>query len=217
MNSVFSFSAYIFDMDGTLVDNMPFHTRAWVKLLAGYGLEISPDEFMRDTSGKINGEILRQYVHPQMSDAEILEAGERKEDHYRELYAPHLAPVAGLKEFLEKAKAEGKKLALGTAANEKNIEFILGRLGLETVFDAVVGNHLVPVGKPFPDIFLKCAELLGVPPQSCLVFEDAPAGIEAARRAGMKAAVVTTSLAAPEVQGIPHVIAVEPDFTRFTF
>ena len=208
------YAAYIFDIDGTLVDNMVYHTHAWVELLSGYGLHIQPDEFMRDTAGKINGEILRQYVSPDMSDEEVLEAGERKEAHYRELYTPVLASIEGLDEFLEKAKSTGIKLALGTAANEKNIEFILIGLGLENAFDAIVGNHIVPVGKPSPDIFLKCASLLQVAPELCLVFEDAPAGVEAARRAGMKAAVITSSLASHEVRDLPHVVSVEPNFTR---
>jgi beta-phosphoglucomutase family hydrolase len=205
--------AAIFDMDGTLVDNMQYHTRTWIKLLGEQGTPMHPDEFLRRTAGWTNAEILRALINPDMSAEDIAALAERKESAYREMFRPHLKPVPGALAFLEALKTSGVPMAVATAAPTPNIDFTLDGAGLRAYFDVVVGAADITRGKPDPEIFLKAAERLGVPPDACLVFEDATSGIEAARRAGMRTVVITTTLDTDSVRDLPHVIATAPDFT----
>lgn len=204
--------AFVFDMDGTMVDNIPFHIRSWLALLSELGVQITRDEFVRRMMGKTNAETLRELVAPEILGDRIAEYAARKEAMYRELYRPHLKLVAGLAEFLRDARDLGVPMAVATSAPPANVEFVLGGLEIEAYFQAVVGADQVQRGKPHPDIFLVTAERLGVVPARCLVFEDAPMGIEAARRAGIRAVAVTTSLDAREFAGAPGVVRVIPDF-----
>lgn len=207
--------AFIFDMDGTLVDNMPFHMDAWVQLMQEQGVSIERAQFLRDTAGNTNPMILRRFINEQLTDDEVHHLGEYKEELYRQVYRGKVNPLNGLHAFLEEAKRHGIKLGVATSATPENIEFVLSEIGLRDAFDAVVGAVDITHGKPDPEIFLVSAQRLGVPPEACLVFEDAPAGIEAARRAGMRAAVLLTSLDPSEFAAAPHVIAFAPDFAHF--
>jgi beta-phosphoglucomutase family hydrolase len=208
------YNALIFDMDGTLVHNMPIHNQAWHDTLAEAGVQIDMDEFNRATTGKKTPEILRMMLGPQLSDSEMAYWGERKEALYRERFACCREPLPGLLHLLEQAHALGLPMAVASAAPPDNIPFILDELDLRRHFQAVVGGHDVQHGKPEPEIFLKSARILGVEPTSCLVFEDALAGIEAARRAGMDAIMICTTIDAQEVAGQPHVLCAVPDFTE---
>jgi beta-phosphoglucomutase family hydrolase len=207
------YSALIFDMDGTLVHNMPIHNQAWHDTLAEAGVQIDLDEFNRATTGKKTPEILRMMLGPQLSDSEMAYWGERKEALYRERFACCREPLPGLLHLLEQAHILGIPMAVASAAPPDNIPFILDELDLRRHFQAVVGGHDVQHGKPDPEIFLKSARILGVEPARCLVFEDALAGIEAARRAGMEAVMICTTIDADEVAGQPHVLCAVPDFT----
>jgi HAD superfamily hydrolase (TIGR01509 family) len=137
-----------------------------------------------------------------------------KESLYRELYAPHLAAVDGFVEFIARAKSAGVKLAVATAAPNENIDFTLDGLDLRKEFDAIAGAADVARGKPNPDVFLLAAERAGALPQNSIVFEDAPLGVEAARRAGMRAVVLTTTLPAEAFAEFDNVIAVVRDFSE---
>jgi beta-phosphoglucomutase family hydrolase len=207
--------AFIFDMDGTLVDNMPFHMDAWVQLMAEQGIPIERDEFLRQTAGNTNAMILRRFINEALTDAEVDNLGEYKEELYRAVYRGNVNPLNGLHAFLLEARRQGIKLGVATSATPENIDFVLSEIGLREDFDAIVGAVDITHGKPDPEIFLVSAERLGVAPEACLVFEDAPAGIEAARRAGMRAAVVLTSLDVSELADAPHVMASAPDFVHF--
>jgi beta-phosphoglucomutase family hydrolase len=208
------YSALIFDMDGTLVHNMPIHNQAWHDTLAEAGVQIDLDEFNRSTTGKKTAEILRLNLGAQLSDAEVAYWGERKEALYRERFACCREPLPGLLHLLEQAHTLGLPMAVASAAPPDNIPFILDELDLRRHFQAVVGGHDVQHGKPNPEIFLKSARILGVEPARCLVFEDALGGIEAARRAGMEAVMICTTIDAQEVAGQPHVLCAVPDFTH---
>ena len=183
--------AFIFDMDGTLVDNMHVHTEAWATLLNENGIEMDRHKFLVATAGKTNGEILPT-VFGEMSDDRISELAKRKESLYREAYLPIRQPVAGLVDFLTESQRLGIKMAVATAASNPNMEFILDGLDLRRFFGAVTTATDVAVGKPDPAMFLVSAEKLGVKPQNCIVFEDAFGGFEAAHRAGMKSIGITT-------------------------
>jgi beta-phosphoglucomutase len=205
--------AFIFDMDGTLVDNMQFHTEAWQKMLAENDVEMDAHEFLVKTAGKTNREILPK-VFGELSDERLQILSERKESLYRELFLPSRAAVPGAIEFLEKAEKLGVKMAVATAAPSANVEFILDGLNLRRFFQAVVTADDVQNGKPNPEIFLKSAEKLGVLPENCIVFEDALNGFEAAARAGMKSAAITTVNKRQEVENLPSVVEVIDDFTN---
>jgi len=206
--------AFLFDMDGTIVDNMAFHTSSWINFFERRGQSIDPDEFFRATAGRQGGEIIRTYLGEHLLDDEVGALNHEKESVYRELYAPHRKPVDGFDALIEQAKANGVKLAVGTAAPPANVEFTLDGLDLRRHFDAIVGAKDVARGKPHPDVFLKAAELCGVAPEHCIVFEDAPLGVEAARRAGMRCVVLTTTLPASAFTGFDNVIAIVRDFTE---
>jgi len=202
-------------MDGTLADTMPYHQQAWDALLPELGISVDKDEFFRWTAGLTNREIFPRLLARELDDDEVATLSERKESFYRELYQPHVAAMPGAVRFMEDARAAGIALAVGTAAPPGNIELVLDTLDLRGLLPVVVGAADVERGKPEPDIFLKAAERLGAAAVDCIVFEDAPAGIEAARRAGMGCVVVTTTLSREAIAQLPareHVLLVIDDF-----
>ncbi|GJI97202.1 beta-phosphoglucomutase [Duganella caerulea] len=214
MSSSNSQRAFIFDMDGTIVDNMAFHTKSWLAFFARRGHDLDADEFFRATAGRQGHEIMSTYLGKPMSKEESAALDFEKESLYRELYAPHLAAVDGFEAFIARAKSAGVKLAVATAAPTENIDFTLDGLDLRKQFDAIAGAADVARGKPEPDVFLLAAERSGALPAHSIVFEDAPLGVEAARRAGMRAVVLTTTLPAEAFAEFDNVIAVVRDFSE---
>ncbi|MES2161521.1 MAG: HAD family phosphatase [Pseudomonadota bacterium] len=206
--------AFIFDMDGTIVDNMAFHTKSWLAFFARRGHDLDADEFFRATAGRQGHEIMSTYLGQQMTKEESAALDFEKESLYRELYAPHLAAVDGFEAFIARAKSAGVKLAVATAAPTENIDFTLDGLDLRKQFDAIAGAADVAHGKPAPDVFLLAAQRSGTLPANSIVFEDAPLGVEAARRAGMRAVVLTTTLPAEAFAEFDNVIAVVRDFSE---
>ncbi len=206
--------AFIFDMDGTLVDNMRLHAEVWAEYLADLGIDLDEAQFHAQAGGKTNPDILRLLVDPAMSDQEAAARGEAKEALYRERAHGHVRPVAGLAAFLAQASTLGAQLAVATSADRANVDFILGELGLVDTFAAIVIGTDVARGKPFPDLFLAAAARLGVSPSACVAFEDSLAGLEAAYRAGMRAVALATTLPAADLAQQPRVIRVVADFTE---
>ena len=214
MNSVKR--ALIFDMDGTIVDNMAFHTKSWVTFFERRGRDIDADEFFRTTAGRQGKEIIRSHMGEHLADEEVATLNHEKEAVYRELYAPHLKAVPGFAELIEQAQLQHIALAVGTAAPPANVEFTLDGLDLRRHFDAIVGATDVARGKPHPDVFLEAARRCGAQPGNCIVFEDAPLGVEAARRAGMRCVVITTTLPAESFAEFDNVIAIVDDFASLS-
>ncbi|MES2739824.1 MAG: HAD family phosphatase [Pseudomonadota bacterium] len=208
--------AFIFDMDGTIVDNMAFHTKSWVTFFERRGHVLDEDEFFRATAGRQGQEIIRSYLGDGFSEAEHLALIDEKESVYRELYGPHLAALAGFEALVTRARADGVALVVGTAAPTQNITFTLDGLDLRRHFDAIVGAADVARGKPHPDVFLMGAERAGALACDCIVFEDAPLGVEAARRAGMRAVVLTTTLPAEAFAEFDNVICIAKDFSELS-
>ena len=204
--------AFVFDMDGTIVDNMAFHTRSWITFFERRGKAVDADEFFRTTAGRQGQEIIRSHLEQELADDEVATLIHEKEGVYRELYAPHLRAVSGFEDLIGTARASGTKLAVATAAPPANIEFTLDGLDLRRHFDAIVGAADVARGKPHPDVFLEAARRCGVAPEHCIVFEDAPLGVEAARRAGMRAVVLTTTLPASSFAEFDNIVATVNDF-----
>ena len=203
--------AFIFDMDGTLVDNMRFHGEAWRRMLLENGIEADADEFLIKTAGKTNREIIPKFF-ADADETQLLELGGRKEIIYRELFLPERKAIDGAVEFLEAAKSLGVKMAVATAAPVANMEFILDGLDLRKYFDAITTAADVAHGKPNPEVFLKSADKLGVEPKNCLVFEDAFNGFEAANRAGMKSIGIATVNSIADILQSDSVVEAFADF-----
>lgn len=205
--------AFIFDMDGTLVDNMRVHTEAWGVLLGENEIEMNAHDFLVKTAGKTNREIM-PLVFGAISDARIEELAHRKESLYQELFLPIRKTVDGAVEFLEQSANLGVKLAVSTAAPVTNVEFILDGLDLRKYFGAVVTAADVARGKPDPEIFLKAAEALGVEPKNCIVFEDAIGGFQAAHRARMRSVGIATVNSIEDILKFDSVVEAHRDFAR---
>lgn len=205
---------FLYDMDGTMIDNMSFHIEVWCEFLETLGVTVEPEVFHHDTAGKTNAMIFRQYFGNDLTSGQVLQYAYQKESLYRERYRPHMKPLAGLFDWLKQSKERGVQQALATAANYQNISYVLNGIRPPISFDAIVSAEDVPNGKPHPDIFLESAEQLKLRPDECIVFEDSVAGIEAARRAGMKVVVVTTSLKNEDVTGKGEVLQAISNFSE---
>jgi beta-phosphoglucomutase-like phosphatase (HAD superfamily) len=204
-------SALIFDMDGTMIDSMPWHAKSWVEFTRRHGVDIELGELMRRTTGRTGIECMREVFERDVAPEEALALVHEKESIYRELFAPVFTEVGGFSAFAGNASARGLKVGIGTAGDQQNISFMFSHLKLSTPPHAVVGGDEGLPGKPEPAIFLEAARRMGAVPAECIVFEDAPFGIEAARRAGMRAVAVCTSHSAEELAG-PHVVAHVRDY-----
>jgi beta-phosphoglucomutase-like phosphatase (HAD superfamily) len=203
--------ALIFDMDGTMVDSMPWHAKAWVEFGRRNGVAIDVPDFMRRTTGRTAFECACELMGRQVTAAESEAITHQKESIYRELFGAAFREVTGFRAFARAAVARGLKIAVGTAGDKHNIGFTLSQLKMDPAPLAVVGGDEGLPGKPKPAIFLEAARRIGVAPERCIVFEDAPFGIEAARRGGMRAVAVCTTHSAAELAG-PHVIAAVRDY-----
>jgi beta-phosphoglucomutase len=199
--------AVIFDMDGTLIDNTPYHFKSWQMLFKKYGKgELSKHDYYTSISGVPVMETIKRVFGDDHDEAQLKALLNEKEEFYRAAYAPYVAPVNGLKNFLTELKNAGVKMAMATSATVQDIDFILDRIPIRSDFDAIVNSTMVSKPKPDPQIFLKAAEKLSMDPANCIVFEDSLAGIKAANSAGMKVAGITTGHTAAELHPVNLVI-----------
>ena len=206
--------AFIFDMDGVLTDNMRFHADSWVELFSDFGLQgLDAERYLVETAGMKGLDVLRYFLDPQISETEAERLTELKDFLYRVMSRDRIKPIPGLGQFLDAAEKRGVKLGIGTGAGPKNIDYVLDILKITEKFQAIVNPSQVRHGKPQPDIFLRAAELLEVPPSACIVFEDALPGVEAAQKAGMHCVAVTTTNRADAFSRFDNVLQVIDDFT----
>ncbi|QTN38592.1 beta-phosphoglucomutase [Cryomorphaceae bacterium] len=189
--------AFLFDLDGVIVDTAKYHFIAWKRLANELGVDFTEEENeqLKGVSRRGSIEKIMEWGNIQLSEEEIEHWMKVKNDWYLELIA-HMNPnetLAGAKECLEQAQAHGIKIALGSAS--KNAPMILRQCELEDFFEAVIDGTKVTHSKPHPEVFLKGAAALGVAPEECVVFEDSKAGIEAAIAGGMR----TVAIGTPEI------------------
>lgn len=178
--------AVLWDLDGTLVDSEEYHWRAWRDTMAAEGVRLTREQFLA-SFGQRNDSILREWLGQQATPEAIQRIGDAKEACYRRLVRElGLAPAPGAAEWVRRLHMENWAQAVASSAPRLNVETVLEVTGLAPYFGATVAAEDVRRGKPDPEVFLTAAERLGVPPERCVVVEDAPAGIEAARRAGMR-------------------------------
>ena len=201
----------IFDMDGTMVDNMMVHHHAWKHKLAEVGLDLTLDEVIAKCHGK-NDDILVRLFGDKYTFEERDRISCEKEARYREIFLEQLKLVDGLPELLENAYQQGIPMGIGTAARMENVNYVLDNLNIRHYFKAIVCDRDVTHGKPDPEVFFKVAELMQVPPANCLVFEDSPTGAKTARNAGMKAIILTTTHRAEEFAEINSVMKCVDDY-----
>jgi HAD superfamily hydrolase (TIGR01509 family) len=176
-----------------VLDNMPFHIEAFNAFAERHGLPALTLERRKWMDGKRNRDIFPGLFDRDLSADELDAMAEEKESLYRSLSAGRLAPLKGLTRLLDLLDARGVPVAIATSAPLANVEHTLRELGFKTRFPVIARSDTVPRGKPFPDVFLEAARLLGAPAPSCLAFEDAPAGIVAARDAGMMCVAIASS------------------------
>jgi len=206
--------AFIFDMNGTIIDDMPWHIKIWNQVFnelgAGHTLEQSKEQLY----GK-NGEILERIFPGRFTDAEKDALETEKEKRYQQLYRGEMKLIDGLDSFLAKAVANNIAVGLGTAAIKFNVDFILDGLDIRKYFTSIVTAEDVTVSKPDPETFLKCASLLQADPKACIVFEDSPKGVETALNAGMQCVVLTTMHTKEEFNQFGNIIHFIEDYTDF--
>ena len=190
-NQLKSYQAFIFDLNGTMIDDMPYHIRAWHQILIGFDPQLTIERVKAECYGK-NEELLERIFPGRFTNAEKSEMIFNKEKSYQEVFRSELKLVSGLHEFLNQSQKAGIKIAIGTAAVMDNVEFVLDGVHIHHYIDAIVSAEDVDESKPHPETFLKCADLLKVEPKQCLVFEDTPKGAESAFNAGMDCVIITT-------------------------
>jgi HAD superfamily hydrolase (TIGR01509 family) len=183
--------AFLFDLNGTMIDDMDFHIKAWHRILNGLGANISMTEMKEECYGK-NDELLERIFPGRFSEEEKARMSYAKETAYQQAFRPSLKLINGLDAFLEKAFQAGFPMAIGSAAIMYNIDFVIDGLGIRHYFKSIVSAEGVTKSKPDPETYIKCAEQLGIPHENCIVFEDAPKGVEASVNAGMPCIALTT-------------------------
>ena len=186
----------LFDMDGTLVDNLAYHFMAFEEYAKREGYEL-----LEPLTLKHNGMHLKDIFPALLGEKVVAEQGleklsNGKEATYRDMYRPLIAPIAGLIELLQAAKEAGVKCAIGSSGCRENVEMIIEGLDIAELIDASISGSDVTHGKPHPEIFIKAYEALGLKAEECVVFEDAANGIVAGLAAGCKCVGITTSATA---------------------
>jgi beta-phosphoglucomutase len=205
--------ALIFDLNGTMINDMEFHIQAWTYILneelhAG----LTHDQVKNQMYGKNSELFSRVFGEGKMTNDEMEFWSMEKEKRYQQAYRPYLQLINGLDEFLKRAYEAKIPMGIGSAAIPFNIDFVLDQLGIRKYFSAIVSAEDVEISKPNPETFLKAARLLHSVPADCLVFEDAPKGVEAARNAGIPCVVLTTLHSREDFPITDHVVAFIRDY-----
>lgn len=209
------YKALLFDLNGTMIDDMSFHITAWHQILNKLGANISLEKTKEECYGK-NHELLERTFPGRFTDAEKDEMSYEKEKAYQQEFRTQLKLIDGLDELLRESKRNDVKTAIGSAAIMFNIDFVLDGLNIRNYIDAIVSADDVMNSKPNPETYLKCAELLNVNPSDCLVFEDAPKGVESAQNAAMDCWVLTTMHRPEEFSQYQNIVGYSNNFLHPT-
>jgi beta-phosphoglucomutase len=185
--------AFLFDLNGTMIDDMRFHLEVWFEVITkDLGATLTREEVRSHMYGKNEEVLIRIFGESRFKQFNFEAISQAKEERYQQIYRPHLQLLPGLHDFLKATKENKIKMGMASAAPPFNIDFVLDNLNIRDYFQAVVSGVDVAESKPHPEVFLKAAEHLGIKPTECIVFEDAPKGVEAAANAGMDCIVITT-------------------------
>lgn len=185
--------AVIFDMDGVIADTNPYHTKAFERFFDKYNVPYTLAEFEQHMYGKHNSYVMRYFFKREIPHEEFLELEKEKEGLFRDLYAAEAQAIAGFIPFLKELRQQDFKTAIATSAPKVNLDLIVDALGIRPLMDSILTAEDVTKHKPDPQVYLKSAEILGVPPANCLVFEDSHSGITAGQAAGMEVIAVLST------------------------
>ena len=202
----FEAEAVIFDLDGTLLDNNPYHLQSWKKYLENMGRDMTEEEYNANINGRTNRDVI-DYIHGDaLNEENSLKYGLEKEALYREVYKPFIKPVNGLLAFLKILADKNVPMAIATSGIQPNIDFMFDNVPIKQYFKIIVNSSHIKKGKPDPEIYIKAASRLNVAPKNCLVFEDAVVGINSAKAAGMKVIAIATTHPKEELNGADMII-----------
>ena len=186
----------IFDWDGVIIDSHNQHELSWQRLAKEYNKDL-PNNFFKETFGMRNESIIPKFFNNWIdtnNNKEVKILADRKEEIYRQIITQNgITPLEGVKELLASLKSQKIHCSIGSSTPIKNIETVINIIGLSNYFDAITAAEDVSNGKPDPEVFLKASKKIGIPPENCIVFEDAHVGIQAAIAAGMKVVAVATT------------------------
>jgi beta-phosphoglucomutase len=206
-----SYKAFLFDLNGTMVNDMTYHVKAWHRILNELGADISMEQMKLECYGK-NHELLERIFPGRFTLDEKNSMSFEKEKQYQKEFKPRLQLITGLDHFLQQSYETGIRMAIGSAAIMFNIDFVLDELGIRHYFDILVSADNVTDSKPNPETWLQCAEKLNVSPTECLVFEDSIKGVESAANAGMNCIVITTMHAQEEFSEYTNIVSFIDDY-----
>ena len=206
--------AFIFDLNGTIIDDMAYHLKVWASILNDdLGADLTLEEVRMNMYGKNHELLERVFGKGRFTLQEADRISRLKEDRYQELYRAHMHLIRGLPEFLLKASQLEISMAIGSAAIPYNIDFVLDNLHIRHYFKSIVSADDVVLSKPHPEVFLKAASQMNVDPAVCVVFEDAPKGVEAAANAGMPCVAITTMHEESEFESRSNILFFVRDYT----
>lgn len=188
-----SYFALIFDMDGVIVHNLPYHKKAWKKFCDKYDYNVTEEELNRHFCGTTNKYILTYLFKREATKEEVTQYGQEKEAIYRDIFSTSIQPMPGLISLLQSLKEHKVKMAVATSAIPENASFVLEKLDIKDYFDVILDESSVINHKPHPEIYLTAAKRLDYDSKNCIVFEDSPTGIEAAQKAGATVIGVVSS------------------------
>lgn len=198
--------AVVFDMDGVLVDTNPYHKIAINQFCEKYGLQLSEEDLKNKVYGRTNKQWITN-LFGTLTENELEAYAFEKEQLFRDLYAPHIVPVNGLIAFLDLLNHHRIPRSIATSAPRANVDFVLEKTAIQKYFEIILDERMVTRGKPDPEIYLKSAQALGLPPAQCIVIEDSLSGVEAAKNSGSKVIGITTTHTSEELTGTDLVIS----------
>lgn len=185
--------AVIFDMDGVICHTNPFHAEAFRQFFNKRAIPYTEQEFIDHMYGKHNSYIMKYFLKQDLNEQEVKVLEDEKEGLFRTIYADHIEPIAGYLAFLSQLKEAGFKTGVATSAPRANLSLILDKLGFASKMESILSSEDVQFHKPNPEVYLKSAENLAVPPKRCIVFEDSFSGVTAGLNAEMKVVGVLSS------------------------
>ncbi len=191
--------AFVFDMDGVIVDTNPYHKISLRQFAEKYGYLLSEEDLIKKIYGRTNKEWIPNLFGRAMSAEEVSRFGEEKEQLFRDIYEKDIKEVSGLTAFLNDAIKLNIKMAIGTSAPRSNVDFVLKHTGIEKFFPVILDESHVTHGKPNPEIYINCAAALKFPTSQCIVFEDSLSGVAAGKAAGCHVVGIATTHSADEL------------------
>ncbi len=200
-----------FDLDGTIIDNNYYHILSWQEFYKRRNRSFTSEEFIEHFNGKTNADVLKYVFHPNLTAEETHLYTNEKESLYREIYQPHIKPVAGLIELLELLYQKDIPMVIATSGIPVNIEFMLQNIPIAKYFKSIINSTHISHGKPHPEIYQLAAKALNLAPEKCVAFEDAVAGVRSAKTAGFKTIALTTTHQTAELDQADIIVS---DFTE---